>query len=88
MSNSIGDMLGDARKKLDKSLITTFTASHAVASAENREQLTKEAEKEKTETFKNNDKKHIEKLKSAIKGNWFKAAQKALENTRNKCNDI
>ncbi len=88
MSNPIGDALGEAEKKLDKLLISTFTASHAVASAENREQLTEETEKEKIKTFKDKNKKQMKSLNRAIKGKWFDSAEKALKEARNKFEDI
>ncbi|WP_156065807.1 hypothetical protein [Listeria floridensis] len=45
MSNLLADLLEDAEKKLDKMLISTYTASHARTTSENRKLICKERKK-------------------------------------------
>ncbi|WP_167630693.1 hypothetical protein [Listeria valentina] len=88
MSNPITDALGEVEKKLDKLLITNFTASNAVSTTKHNEVSSEDEEKEMITSFKKKDKSDMESLNSAIKGKWFNSAEKALKEARNKFKDI
>ncbi|MGJ8730454.1 hypothetical protein ACRW9N_08290 [Listeria aquatica] len=88
MTNPISDALGKAEKKLDKLLITNFTASNAVSTTRHNETSSEDEEKEIITNFKKKDKGDMKSLNSAIKGKWFDSAEKALKEARNKFKDI